>query len=81
MSQMKSVLDKVTQFVAEFYGVEPQLVTPETDLDETLGGLGNEYIDWWEFVSYLGEEFNIEIPIEDAQELWSVSRKRVFNLS
>ena len=65
MSHAKTVLEKVREFVAKYYGVEIGLVTPETDLDETLEGKSNEYIDCWEFMYYLGKEFNIEIPMQE----------------
>ncbi len=50
MSHTKTVLERVRKFVAEYHGVDIELVTPETDLDETLEGKSNEYIDWWEFI-------------------------------
>ena len=73
MSHEKHTLEGVRQFVARYYEVDIELVTAKTDLDETLEGRSEAGIDWWEFVYYLGEEFGVDIPIEEVGTVGQVT--------
>lgn len=53
---------QVRQLVAEEYGVDVEVVTPDTDLDDDLGGRGDG-IDIWEFLWSLEVRFKIDIPL------------------
>lgn len=61
--------DKVKEIIVEQLGVNPEQVTPEASFIEDLGA---DSLDTVELVMAFEEEFNAEIPDEDAEKLTSV---------
>jgi acyl carrier protein len=61
--------DKVKDIIVEQLGVEPDKVTPEASFIEDLGA---DSLDTVELVMAFEEEFDAEIPDEDAEKLRSV---------
>jgi acyl carrier protein len=62
--------DKVKDIIVEQLGVEPDKVTPEASFIEDLGA---DSLDTVELVMAFEEEFDAEIPDEDAEKLRSVA--------
>jgi acyl carrier protein len=56
---------QVRRLVAEEYGVDIELVKPNSDLDDNLGGRGNN-IDIWEFIWSLEVRYKIDIPMGEV---------------
>lgn len=61
--------DKVKSIIAEQLGVKPEEVTPEASFIDDLGA---DSLDTVELIMALEEEFNIEIPDEDAEKMAKV---------
>jgi acyl carrier protein len=61
--------DKVKEIIINELGVEPEKVTPEASFVEDLGA---DSLDTVELVMAFEEEFGIEIPDEDAENLQTV---------
>jgi acyl carrier protein len=66
-----AVEGKVKKIIAEQLGVEEDEVVPEASFVEDLGA---DSLDTVELVMALEEEFDIEIPDEDAEKLQKVSQ-------
>lgn len=66
---MASIAERVKQIVAEQLGVEEDQVTNEASFMEDLGA---DSLDTVELVMALEEEFDIEIPDEDAEKIQTV---------
>lgn len=64
-----SVNDKVTSIIVEQLGVEGSEVTEKASFTDDLGA---DSLDIVELVMAFEEEFNIEIPDEDAEKIASV---------
>lgn len=64
-----SVQEKVKSIVAEQLGVKAEEVTLESSFVDDLGA---DSLDTVELVMALEEEFNIEIPDEDAEKITTV---------
>ncbi len=64
------IFDKVKEIVAEQLGVEPEEVTLESSFIDDLGA---DSLDIVELVMALEEEFDIEIPDEDAEKISTVN--------
>jgi acyl carrier protein len=64
-----SVGDKVKSIVAEQLGVKVEEVTPTASFIDDLGA---DSLDTVELVMALEEEFNVEIPDEDAEKITTV---------
>lgn len=62
-------ISKVMEIVAEQLGVNKDEVTPEASFVEDLGA---DSLDQVELVMRLEEEFDIEIPDEDAEKITRV---------
>lgn len=62
--------EKVKSIIAEQLGVKAEEVTPEASFIDDLGA---DSLDTVELVMALEEEFNIEIPDEDAEKMTKVS--------
>ena len=60
---------KVKEIIINELGVEPEKVTPEASFVEDLGA---DSLDTVELVMAFEEEFGIEIPDEDAEQLQTV---------
>ncbi|MBI4409184.1 MAG: acyl carrier protein [Gemmatimonadetes bacterium] len=60
---------KVKEIIVNELGVEPDKVTPEASFVEDLGA---DSLDTVELVMAFEEEFGLEIPDEDAEQLQTV---------
>lgn len=65
----KTVEERVKDVVVAQLGVDPSEVKPEASFIDDLGA---DSLDTVELVMALEEEFNIEIPDEDAEKIKSV---------
>lgn len=66
---MSTVLERVTKLVCEQLGVKEEEVTPEASFVEDLGA---DSLDTVELVMALEEEFEAEIPDEEAEKIATV---------
>ena len=66
---MSDIAKRVKEIVAEQLGVEEALVVPEASFMDDLGA---DSLDTVELVMALEEEFDIEIPDEDAEKISKV---------
>ena len=66
---MASIADKVKEIVVQQLGVSPDQVTPEAKFIEDLGA---DSLDQVELVMALEEEFETEIPDEEAEKITTV---------
>ncbi len=66
---MASTFDRVKAIVVEQLGVAETEVTPEASFVEDLGA---DSLDVVELVMALEEEFDVEIPDEDAEKIVTV---------
>ncbi|GKS57202.1 acyl carrier protein [Nitrospira sp.] len=66
-----SIDERVKKIIAEQLGVEEDEVTPEASFVEDLGA---DSLDTVELVMALEEEFEIEIPDEDAEKILTVGK-------
>ena len=64
-----AVQEKVKSIIVEQLGVKPEEVTPEASFIDDLGA---DSLDTVELIMALEEEFNIEIPDEDAEKMTTV---------
>jgi acyl carrier protein len=64
-----NVLDKVKAVIADKLEVEASKITPEANFTDDLGA---DSLDVVELVMALEEEFDIEIPDEEAEKLQTV---------
>ena len=63
------MLEKMKEIIAEQLGVEEDEITLETSFKEDLGA---DSLDLFELVSALEEEYEVEIPSEDLENLSTV---------
>ncbi len=68
---MSSVEERVTKIVTEQLGVNQDQVTPEASFVDDLGA---DSLDTVELVMALEEEFDTEIPDEEAEKLTTVKQ-------
>ena len=66
-----SIKDRVKEIVCEQLGVSAEEVTPEASFIEDLGA---DSLDIVELVMALEEEFETEIPDEDAEKITTVQQ-------
>lgn len=66
---MAAVADKVKEIVADELSVDAGIVTPQARFVEDLGA---DSLDVVELVMRFEEEFEIEIPDEDAEKITTV---------
>ena len=66
---MSSVQERVIGIVAEQLGVEKEKVKPETSF---VNDLGADSLDIVELLMSLEEEFDLEIPDEDAEQIQTI---------
>jgi acyl carrier protein len=64
------IFEKVQEKISEQLGIEPEEVTMESSFIEDLGA---DSLDIVELLMALEEEFDIEIPDEEAEKLITVS--------
>ncbi len=67
---MSDIAKRVKEIVAEQLGVEEAQVTTESSFMDDLGA---DSLDTVELVMALEEEFDIEIPDEDAEKIQTVN--------
>jgi acyl carrier protein len=65
----KTIEDKVKDIIVEQLGVNPEQVTPQAKFIEDLGA---DSLDTVELVMAFEEEFNVEVPDEEAEKLQTV---------
>ncbi|MDR0645568.1 MAG: acyl carrier protein [Elusimicrobiota bacterium] len=65
----KTVEEKVKNIIVEQLGVEPEQVKPEAQF---VNDLGADSLDTVELIMALEEEFDIEIPDEQAEKIKTV---------
>ena len=65
-----SVEEKVKNIIVEQLGVDMESVTPEASFIDDLGA---DSLDIVELVMTMEEEFDLEIPDEDAEKIKTVS--------
>jgi acyl carrier protein len=65
----KEITEKVRQIIAEQLGVEEAEVTPSASFIDDLGA---DSLDTVELVMALEENFDLEIPDEDAEKIRTV---------
>ncbi len=68
---MDNTLDKVKEIVVDKLGVEASKVSPEAKFIDDLGA---DSLDTVELIMQFEEEFEIEIPDEDAEKIMSVGQ-------
>lgn len=66
----KSIEEKVKDIIVEQLGVNAEQVTPAASFIEDLGA---DSLDTVELVMAFEEEFNVEVPDEDAEKLQTVA--------
>lgn len=66
---MSTIIERVTKLVCEQLGVKEEEVTPEASFVEDLGA---DSLDTVELVMALEEEFETEIPDEEAEKITTV---------
>ena len=64
-----AVESKIRPIIAEQLGVKPEEVTPTASFVDDLGA---DSLDTVELIMALEEEFNVEIPDEDAEKMKTV---------
>lgn len=64
-----SIEPKVTKIIEEQLGVDPDRIKPEASFIDDLGA---DSLDIVELVMAMEEEFDLEIPDEDAEKLKTV---------
>lgn len=67
--EMKIMLEKMKEIIAEQLSVEADTITEETSFKEDLGA---DSLDLFELVMSLEEEYNVEIPSEDLENITTV---------
>jgi acyl carrier protein len=65
----KSIEEKVKDIIVEQLGVNPEQVTQQAKFIEDLGA---DSLDTVELVMAFEEEFNVEVPDEEAEKLQTV---------
>ena len=68
---MSATADKVKDIIVKQLGVKPEEVTPEASFTDDLGA---DSLDLVEVVMALEEEFETEIPDEDAEKITTVQQ-------
>lgn len=70
MTSKDQIFDKVKAIIVDQLGVEAAEVSPESSFIEDLGA---DSLDIVELIMALEEEFEVEVPDEDAEKLATVS--------
>ncbi len=63
------MLEKIKEIVADSLGADADVITEETSFKEDLGA---DSLDLFEMVMAFEEEFNVEIPSEDLEQMTTV---------
>ncbi len=67
---MNEIINKIKEIVVDQLGVDEEIVTPDATF---LNDLEADSLDVVELMMALEEEFDIEIPDEDAEKISTVS--------
>lgn len=67
---LATVFDRVKKVIVEQLGVDEEEVTPKASFTDDLGA---DSLDNVELVMALEQEFNLEIPDEDAEKITTVN--------
>ncbi|MGF7535390.1 acyl carrier protein [Bacillus mexicanus] len=67
---MGNIFEKLSELIVERMGVDKEQVTPEASFKEDLGA---DSLDVVEFIMELEDQFEIEVPDEDAEQLRTVA--------
>jgi acyl carrier protein len=68
---MANIEEKIKQIIVDQLGVDANEVTPQANFIEDLGA---DSLDTVELVMAFEEEFDIEIPDEDAEKMMTVGQ-------
>jgi acyl carrier protein len=68
---MANIEEKIKQIIVDQLGVDANEVTPQANFIEDLGA---DSLDTVELVMAFEEEFDIEIPDEDAEKMMTVEQ-------
>lgn len=68
--EFEDIKNRTTKVIVEKLGVTADKVVPEADLVKDLGA---DSLDQVEIIMALEDEFNLEIPDEDAEKITTVS--------
>ncbi len=63
------VFDKLKEIIADVLNVDPEEITPESTFMDDLGA---DSLDVYQIIMALEEEYDIEIPAEDAEQIATV---------
>ena len=63
------MLEKMQKMLAEQLNIEADKITPDTSFKDDLGA---DSLDLFELVMALEDEYNIEIPTEELQQMTTV---------
>lgn len=63
------MLERMKEIIAEQLNVEAEIITAESSFKEDLGA---DSLDLFELVMALEDEYSVEIPSEDLEQLTSV---------
>ena len=63
------MLEKMKEIIAEQLNCDAESITPETSFKEDLGA---DSLDLFELVMALEDEYSVEIPSEELQDLTTV---------
>ncbi len=66
---MSNTFEKISEVITDKLGVESSKITPEAKFIEDLGA---DSLDTVELIMQLEDEFNLEIPDEEAEKLTTV---------
>ena len=72
---MDNILDKVKEIVVDKLGVESSKVSLEAKFIDDLGA---DSLDTVELIMQFEDDFNIEIPDEDAEKILSVGQAQEY---
>ena len=72
---MSDTLDKIKEIVIDKLGVDEAKVTPEAKFIDDLGA---DSLDTVELIMQFEDDFNIEIPDEDAEKILSVGQAQEY---
>ena len=63
------MLEKIKEMIADSLGVDAGTITEESSFKDDLGA---DYLDLFELVMALEEEYDVEIPTEDLENIATV---------
>ena len=69
------MLERIKEITAEALGADVNTMTAETSFKEDLGA---DSLDLFEMVMTLEEEFNVEIPSEDLEQIQTIGDVEIY---